>query len=486
MTQTTNKTLRIIDSLIIWAAIFVATIVPLVFWPAKISTSYPLIYIYLFPKAIVLGLGARLLLLLAAIRGAAGVVVWVRKRNRLFKDPGEATLGTAIVTVFKKHWTGLIDLLPAVFIVLLWFSSKNGLNYSHAFYGSIYWLEGFYTYLNYIIIFYVGRVFGNEKAVIKLAWALIVSTILISVYAIVEAFYPVIQTFTNVGFAGRSGATAGNAVILGAYLVLPLALIGGLLAQRVLKGVWAGAALTALGLGLPAAAFTFSRGTWLALAAVSLVVAWQVSIRNWPINIGARRRPAGTAAPAGSDAEAGAGRRWRPAQLAVLTAAFLVIIAGPKSPQLVARAFSAFNPTEPTVETRLAAWGQAVQLAKKYPVWGTGIDSFAEGAARSLPPDQVVDTDKPHNFPLEILSTMGVPAFFAFALFLLAAFYAGAVMVLRRLAGHEVVLAGLLAVAGYLIALFFLFSTVNSAPLFYLILGLTMAALRQAPKEAAG
>lgn len=422
-----------------WAAIILVAAVPLFFWPRPLSTIYPLVYIYLIPKVVLLRIGVLVIqyAALALLAAHAGFAI-VDKRY-----------------LPKVSW---VDLSLAAFVGLLWLSAQNSLDKNHALYGSTYWLEGFFTYLNYAVLFFVARVFGGAKSFMSLARVLIVTTILISLYGIVEIYHPALQDFTNVGFIGRSGSTVGNAVIFGAYLVMPLSLIGALLVQKELKGIWAGLSLAALGLGAVALTFTFSRGAWLAMAPVIGVLAWTA----WRGKL--RPNP-----------------KWAMACGAVAVLAVLTVMAGPRTPEtLAARAFSAFNPSEPSAQARTDAWRQAARVIKKYPLWGTGFDNFVAGSATVMPRDKLIEIDKPHNFGLELMATAGLPAFLAYLLFVGLIFYAALKMVLRKGPGHQVALAGILAAASHLIALFFLFSSINSAPLFYVILGLMAAAAAEA------
>lgn len=434
-----NKTLQVLDAILLWAALCLVAAIPLFFWPRPLSTSYPLVWIYLLPKIVLLRLGLIGLESAAAILLLIHLVFAVRERRLSVK-------------------IGWADLSMVVFIGLLWVSAMHSLNRGQALYGSRFWLEGFYTYLNYAALFFIARIFGNGRALVKLAYILTVTTIFISLYAIVEAFYPAVQSFTNVGLTGRSGATAGNAVILGAYMLLPLALIGGLLAQRIFKGFWAVLAGAALWLGALAVFFTFSRGSWISLALVGFVL----TIRTRSLGIAWTRKQQRAAA-------------------VLLLLAIAIMAVGPRPPQtVVARAFSAFNPSEPSIQTRLAAWGQAGRLIPRYPLWGTGIDNFAKGVIMITPRPPVPPMDKPHNFFLEVPVTMGIPAFAAFMAWLVLVFYAGVKAVRSSGPSSAAIFSAMAAAGAYLLALCFLFSSINNAPLFYVILGLIAAAARDA------
>lgn len=424
--QTIKKAVSFFDEFIAWSAIFVVVLIPLFFWPASVTSQYPLIWIYLIPKAVVLRVGTYVLAFLWLIRTVLKLV------------SGEYTLRPT-----------LGHLLAVIFLFGFWVVSHFALNKNFAWYGSIFWLEGLYTYTNYILFFLLGSVFGSQKILLRLVKALIITTIFISSYAILEAYYPQIQAFTNVGFAGRSGATAGNAVILGAYLVIPLTLITTFLIWGGFNSkFWRLASLVSLTLAIPALAFTFSRGAWLAAGLAALLVLYY----SW--------------------------RYFRQIQvkavslILVLVMSSLIIYFGPRGKEVVPRAFSAFNPTEATAQTRLILWQQAFRLVKQYPLTGTGVDSYAYAVAKHFPSQKSVALDKPHNYFLELLVTLGLPVGVIYL------FWLGSIVVKLGVAsGQRVQLliynkAVLVSLVTYLTAIFFLFSTINNAPLFYFLLGI--------------
>ena len=429
---------RRLESLLVFATGLVAAIVPLVLLPTEKTSSYPLIWIYLVPKNIVLKASVMILIAFAVLL-------------LLFR------FGSALRKKVFRIYISYADLFFILFFIFLWFSSINSLNKEHAFFGSIFWQEGFYTYRDYLVLFLVASVFGHSKSLISISYILMPTTIAISIYAIIEAFFPGIQSFTNVGLIGRSGATTGNAVILGAYLTMPILIFLTLLVRNVYGRRSSFIALGSLILAVLALVFTFSRGSWLAILIVSVVVVgW-----SW------QRRPR-------------ISKRFIALSVVILLFIAIMISLGPRPPQnVVARAFSAFNPSEPTVETRLVAWRQAFRVIAAFPVWGTGIDSFSFGVASLSPKSTDGVLDKPHNFFLEALATMGILAFLAYLSALAIIFYSGWKMVRQAKPNYQIEAAGMAASGAYLLALFFLFSTINNAPLFYVILGLTAAGARE-------
>lgn len=424
--QKVKKASETLDTIIIWLAIFLVTLIPLFFWPQSTSSQYPLLWIYLIPKVVLLRVGSYLIAFFWLLR----TVLRLLTRDLSWR-PSAA------------------QLFALLFLLGLRVVSFFALNKEFALYGSLFWLEGFYTYANYIFLFLLATVFGSVKAFSRLVKLLTITTIIIAAYAVVEAYYPAVQTFTNVGFAGRSGATAGNAVILGAYLVLPFALISGFLLHNLYQQkFWRYAGFVSLSLTVAALAFTFSRGAWLG-AAVGLLLLLALS-RKQLVNA------------------------WITKKLAIvllLIFTAVVIYFGPRATALVPRAFSAFNPTEATVQARVVLWRQALALLKKYPLSGTGIDSFAFATAKHFPKSPV-SQDKPHNFFLEVLVTFGLPVGLIFLSWLGYLVFTLARTVSRQAALKPYALVALTAIVSYLTAIFFLFSTPNNAPLFYFLLGL--------------
>lgn len=413
-----------IDEFITWSAIVIILLIPLFFWPRPVASQYPLIWIYLIPKAVILRLGCYFLALLLVIR-----------------------TGLKLSTRDYDWRPSLPQILAVTFLAALWLVSRFALNQNFAWYGSLFWLEGFYTYANYIFIFILATVFGSKKVFERLVKGLTLTTIFISAYAIVEAYYPQIQAFTNVGFAGRSGSTSGNAVIFGAYLVMPLLLITGFLLQDGFENkFWRSAGFVGLTLSIPALVFTFSRGAWLAVFIGLLLL----------LNSSRQRLR----------------HLWQDKKLAfvlVLAISVLIIYFGPRAGQLWPRAFSAFNPTEATAQTRVVLWRQALKIIAKYPLTGTGVDSYAYAVAKHFPASQALALDKPHNYFLELMVTLGIPTAFIYFVWLATVF----IFLQRRwLDQNNLFNTVSPALAAYLVAIFFLFSSINNAPLFYFLAGL--------------
>lgn len=425
LNQRLKKASDFLDAIIVWLAIFLVAFIPLFFWPQSISSKYPLLWIYLIPKVVLLRVGSYILAFFWLLRTVLKLI------NR------------------DLSWRpNVVQVLALVFLLGLRLVSFFALNKEFALYGSLFWLEGFYTYANYIFLFLLATVFGSDKAFSRLVKLLTVTTIIIAAYAIVEAYYPAVQAFTNVGFAGRSGATAGNAVILGTYLVQPFALISGYLLHNLYQQkFWRYVGFISLSLTVVALAFTFSRGAWLG-AAVGLLLLLVLS-RQQLINIWATKKAV---------------------LLLLLIISVVIIYFGPRAGALVPRAFSAFNPTEATAQARVVLWRQALVLVKKYPLSGTGIDSFAFATAKHFP-KLPVSQDKPHNFFLEVLVTFGLPVGFVFLSWLSYLVFTLARAVSRQAALKPYALVALTAITSYLMAIFFLFSTPNNAPLFYFLLG---------------
>jgi hypothetical protein len=133
---------------------------------------------------------------------------------------------------------------------------------------------------------------------------------------------------------------------------------------------------------------------------------------------------------------------------------------------------SAMSPRDPSSLYKLA-WGDSIDVIKKYPLLGAGFDCF--GYALSLFDRGSNFTDKSYNEYLYIAATRGIPALLVYLALIvfsikrmcgkLSQFFADSTKWFRP--------ALFVAVTAYLIQAFFNASTITVAPFFWLLLGLT-------------
>ncbi|GHH97199.1 hypothetical protein AM1BK_07420 [Neobacillus kokaensis] len=132
--------------------------------------------------------------------------------------------------------------------------------------------------------------------------------------------------------------------------------------------------------------------------------------------------------------------------------------------------------------SRLFIWVKSLPLIKDYFWFGSGPDTF-EFIFPATPEERQtylgnanIIVDKVHNEYLQIAITLGAPTLFIYLLFLFL-IVKKAIQAVKKATGREqIVLFGLIStVIGYLIQAFFNISTVPVAPIFWSILGVTLA-----------
>ena len=129
--------------------------------------------------------------------------------------------------------------------------------------------------------------------------------------------------------------------------------------------------------------------------------------------------------------------------------------------------------------SRFYIWKKSLPLVKEYFWIGSGPDSFEfafpnDEETKGFLGGKVVD--KAHNEYLQIAITLGVPALLIYLSFLLLIFRR-AVQAVKLAEGNEkILLYGVMAtIMGYVVQAFFNISTVPVAPIFWSILGITLA-----------
>jgi O-antigen ligase len=222
------------------------------------------------------------------------------------------------------------------------------------------------------------------------------------------------------GWPARAHGAVGHYMTFGGQLLLFVSLAAGLLTLERAPRWRLGAMIAALA-GILALAATYTRSAWIGLA-VSLATLL------------------GLARP-----------RWLPA----LAAAIAIAIAlAPASYR--ARAWSAFDPHDPTNLQRTYMWQGGLAMFRDHPLTGVGLQDMKPVYERYKPPQATERAGHLHSMPVQIAASMGLVGLVAFVL-LYGSLFVAAGGGLRRMIPAGGLAAGLRAsvvamLAGFLVA----------------------------------
>lgn len=267
----------------------------------------------------------------------------------------------------------------------------------------------------------------------------------------------------------RSIATLGNPDFLSAWLVtvVPLSLLAA--GDEASPPSWRIAAAGAsAGAMFVATVFTYTRGAWLALGVEGLALALVVARSGLPAPLGRGGGGLRVFLLAGLAASA---------PLAVTLASCQT--SGPQGDNLLTRASSIVSGTDHSRETRFSLWGEALDVIRQSPLVGTGPATFSyavmphRGRDSALLKGRMALAGDPHDLPLEVAASSGVPAALAFgALVMLALWRLGGDAWRRRDGGSSVCFASLV---GFCATALFVTVTVPSEWLLWLLVGLAIS-----------
>lgn len=171
--------------------------------------------------------------------------------------------------LIKIFSTGEIEVIKSriyiplfIFLFFITISTLFSVDHLRSLEGKYVRYEGFLTYLNYMVIFFLAlNTFKNKEWIIRLIKDSIIAAFIISIYGIFQYFgYDFIET-SQIGFLTRSFSTMGNSAILAGYLAFigPLAINIFLQQEKVEKKLfWLLANITIFACLI----FTYSRGGW--------------------------------------------------------------------------------------------------------------------------------------------------------------------------------------------------------------------------------
>lgn len=353
--------------------------------------------------------------------------------------------------------------LPIVFLsLLLIISTAFSLNLHTSLWGELYRYEGLVTSLNYFFLFYVGLNFlRSEERVKALLKIWLLAATLVGAYGLLQHFGIDFLPWDTASMdVSRSFSTFGNAVFLGAYLVLTIPLALALAfsmrssSARERSLTWLLPLLVSLFLVI-VLVFTYSRG-----AVVSFLVAVVATAAVLYFSDKRNLRAYATLA------------------LVLFLAAALALglssyIEG-KSPLASLRIG-----TGGSIDTRILLWQASIEAIRERPLLGYGPDSFKLVFPSFRPQRwfsavrEVATPDKAHNEPLQTAVGGGLFGLMAYLWVMITYFARNVKMVITsKVIRQRVLFAGFFAATlAYFLQLQSGFSIISVSPLFWLTLG---------------
>lgn len=349
-----------------------------------------------------------------------------------------------------------------IFIVILLISTIFSVNPMQSIIGGIKRHEGFPTLFSYIMVFWLASTYFRHREASKVETLIGVATIIVSIYGIAQRLEYDIINFQGSGYdITRAFASTGNPVFLGQYLALTTPF---LIAQIFfLDEVSTGRKvfrIIAAGLAIACSAFTYSRAGWIGIF-VAVLIALPLMIKkilkNWKYFI----------------------LIFAIVGIAITFVHSIPSATSGKTPGTFLERVDVKGAVEAgTGGTRLSMWRSSLRIIKEKPLIGYGLETFKGIFPRYRElilikiEGEMSMPDRPHNEPLYHIYSFGILGYTAFLWILVAYLWKSIKYLLNKDSVYKsFVFAVLLAVIGYNVADFFSFSTGNSTPTYYLLLG---------------
>ena len=373
-----------------------------------------------------------------------------------------AWLGKTVVaghfTIEKIGIHPAMILFAAVLIVTTFMSVSSPVS----LFGNYLRHEGLITWLAYIIVFLAAATHVAKAEIEKWLKVGLAVALPISIYALIQFLGWDFMPLSAEADPGRVFSTLGNPVYLGAYLVLvlPLALSLALTVKSRLRYLY----VAVLILGAMALIFTYTRAAWIgtavSLAVIVFVHARELNRRNLVLVFSV-------------------------VSIVVVMTTMLFLVK-PEKAGVYSRIAASFNLSAGSVGERLGFWRTSLSVVRERPLFGWGLETFGDVSWPHRPDDvngRPPRADRPHNQFLYMASSLGLIGLTAY-LWLLA-------VIFRRIwrgvrenedAGDRYLATGIFAAGlGYIVQEQFSFSQVETAPLFWLLMGLGVVLSKPTP-----
>ena len=353
-----------------------------------------------------------------------------------------------------------LNLVIIIFLSICGLSTLFSVSPRLSFWGMHgFYFEGFLSFLCYGIVYFIAINYVIDKR--KILKSLIIASVIVSVYALVQATGITFFVWRGTQPHPRVWSTLGNPNFLGPYLimVIPIYLIFLIKAETVNSKLLYSLFTT---LSLLALVFTYSRAAWLGMAVGLIVFALMVNKKQLKAN---------------SFFITG-----------IIVASIILVSIYPRlylrgeqrataMKPIMERAVSTVDFKEPGVTARLSAWETTIKMTLKRPILGFGLDTLGVSFRRFMSRDyeklagRFSTAGYAHNEFLQYAATIGVGGLAAY-LFLLLTFFR---MLIRssRKKEKNLLASGLAAACvALLINNQFSFSTLVPATLLWFFFGL--------------
>lgn len=360
-----------------------------------------------------------------------------------------------------------LDWLIVGFLGWVLLTSFTSISPATALFGKYRRFEGFFSFLTYAVVYFlVVQVADRPSRIRSLARTLMFSSVIVSGYAVLQHFgLDPVKWGSNLPFeVNRSFATFGNPDLLGGFLIFPLVISIALALSERKTGwrifYWATFVMT-----VAAWIFAFVRGAWIG-GVVGLVVLTVAIFLARP-KFGAVDWSFIGAAGLGGVAYA---------IYNSMTSTNVVMNVGE-------RLQSILKFGEGSSLTRFEIWQAALSAIKARPLFGFGADTFRLVFPKYKPLAYVKDAgylsvaDNVHDYPLQVMSGIGIIGFLLLYGIFGWALWLGAPNAFARGKGTErLVVAGFWAAAlGYIACLFTGLSVTGSTVFLWMALAIIVA-----------
>ncbi|MEK9130353.1 MAG: O-antigen ligase family protein, partial [Patescibacteria group bacterium] len=372
--------------------------------------------------------------------------------------------------IYKKS---PIHLLLGIFLFFIFLSTIFSLDKHIAFLGDYLTYEGFFSWLCYIILFFLANLyFNSEKEIKKLFLILSIPLFFVSLFAIGEYFFhwQIMEWHQDKG--NRVLSFLGNPSFLGVYLVLLLPIYINFLRLKELNWKLRNYLIILNVISIISLFATFSRGAWLGFC-IAIFFLIFINFKTI-INFLQQQKIKAILII-----------------LMLIIGCWTLINYTTFGQQITDRIKFSFiqDPTTKvsTSSGRILLWKQTINLIKDYPLFGVGPDNFATSIPKYFLPEWHLyfglQAEKAHNEFLNLWATMGIGTVLSYLIILIYFFFKSISYIYKKIEknySQHILIQGILAgIIGYLFTMQFHYSSIDLAPFFWIFMGIEFSLINQ-------